>query len=56
MPAVLERCVAHLEGEGYPSSRAWAICTKKTGWKKAKGGGWVKGKKKHPGEKKGGKK
>ena len=47
MPAVLERCVTHLKGEGYPSSRAWAICTKKTGWKKAKGGGWTKGKKKH---------
>jgi len=42
MPAVLERCVKGLKAEGYPSSRAWAICSKKTGWKKAKGGGWVK--------------
>ncbi len=42
MPAILERCVKSLKAEGYPSSRAWAICSKKTGWKKAKGGGWVK--------------
>jgi len=42
MPKVLEDCVAALKREGYPSSRAWAICSKKTGWKKAKGGGWTK--------------
>lgn len=42
MPEVLDRCVAALLKEGYPSARAWAICTKKTGWKKKKGGGWTK--------------
>ena len=42
MPEVLENCVEKLKKEGYPSKRAWQICTKKTGWFKAKGGGWVK--------------
>jgi len=42
MPVVLENCVKDLKKEGYPEDRAWAICSKKTGWKKAKGGGWKK--------------
>lgn len=42
MPTVLERCVKTLIGEGYSSARAWAVCSKKTGWKKAPGGGWRK--------------
>lgn len=52
MPKVLDRCVEHLKQEGYSESRAYAICSKKTGWKPAKGGGWKKregGKWKHHG-------
>lgn len=48
MPAVLERCVRKVKAQGYPDSRAWAICSKSTGWKEAKGGGWKKWKKGNP--------
>jgi len=45
MPAVLDRCVSHVKAQGKSESRAYAICTTSTGWKRKKGGGWTKRKK-----------
>ena len=42
MPKKLEKCVQHLKDQGKDDSSAWAICTKSTGYKRKKGGGWIK--------------
>lgn len=42
MPEILDRCVSKLMAKGHSKSRAYAICTDSTGWKKKKGGGWTK--------------
>lgn len=42
MPKKLDRCVRKVMGQGYGKSRAYAICSKATGWVKGKGGKWVK--------------
>jgi len=42
MPEVLDRCVKSLMRKGYSKDRAYAICVKSTGWKRGKGGKWVK--------------
>ena len=46
MPKKIERCVKKVKATGKSKSSAWAICSKSTGIKKKKGGGWTKGKKK----------
>jgi hypothetical protein len=45
MPEVLDRCVKRLMNQGYSKDKAYAICVKSTGWKRGKGGKWVKSKK-----------
>ncbi len=45
MPEKLDRCVKKLKKKGYEESSAYAICTKSTGYKRAKGGKWNKTKK-----------
>jgi hypothetical protein len=45
MPEVLDRCVKKLMSQGYSKDKAFAICVKSTGWKRGKGGRWVKAKK-----------
>jgi hypothetical protein len=40
MPAKLKRCVSKVQAKGHSKSSAHAICSKSTGWVKAKGGGW----------------
>lgn len=44
MPAKLDRCVKKVRKSGKSKSSAYAICSKTTGIKKKKGGGWRKGK------------
>lgn len=46
MPAKLDRCVKKLKQKGYEENSAWAICVTSTGWKRGKGGKWVKTKNK----------
>jgi len=41
MPAVLKRCVAHLQAKGKSKSSAYGICAKSTGWVHGKGKSWV---------------
>lgn len=45
MPKKLERCVRKVR-KNSPDVNPWAVCSKSTGYKKAKGGKWVKRKKK----------
>ena len=45
MPEKLERCVKKVKRQK-GKKNAWAICSKSTGIKRKKGGGWTKGKKK----------
>lgn len=42
MPPKLERCVRKVMRQGKSKSSAYAICSKSTGWKRGKGGKWVK--------------
>ncbi|DAD54690.1 TPA: hypothetical protein [Thermocrinis Great Boiling Spring virus] len=42
MPAKLDRCVRKVMRKGYDKQSAYAICSTSTGWKRAKGGKWVK--------------
>jgi hypothetical protein len=42
MPAKLDRCVKKVKKQGKPEPAAYAICSKSTGYKKAKGNKWVK--------------
>lgn len=44
MPHKLDRCVKKVKKQGKDESSAYAICSKSTGIKKKKGGGWTKGK------------
>jgi hypothetical protein len=44
MPAKLDRCVRKVKAKGHSKSSSYAICSKSTGIKKKKGGGWTKGK------------
>lgn len=47
MPAELDSCVESVMKKGKSKSQAYAICSKRTGWVRKKGGGWKKrGKKK----------
>lgn len=46
MPDVLDRCVTKVMSQGKSKSRAYGICVASTGWKRKKGGGWTKSKKK----------
>jgi len=46
MPKILDRCVRKVRKSGKSKNRAYAICVSSTGWKKKKGGGWTKRKKK----------
>ena len=46
MPKRIERCVRKVRKQGKKKNSAWAICSKSTGIKRKKGGGWTKGKKK----------
>lgn len=48
MPKVLDRCVKKVKKKGHSESSAYAICSKSTGWKRAKGGGWKKSTKSSP--------
>ena len=41
-PVVIDRCVKKVMKSGKPESQAYAICSKSTGYKKAKKGKWVK--------------
>lgn len=48
MPEKIERCVRKVKAKAKKSGKkvnAWAVCSKSTGIKKKKGGGWTKGKK-----------
>ncbi len=45
MPAKLDRCVKKVKKKGYSKSQAYAICSVSTGYKRGKGGKWVKTKK-----------
>jgi hypothetical protein len=45
MPKKIERCVKKVQRKGHSKSSAFAICSKSTGIKRKKGGGWTKGKK-----------
>lgn len=38
-------CVSKVKRQGKDESSAYAICSKSTGWKRHKGGGWKKGSK-----------
>jgi hypothetical protein len=42
MPAELDSCVESVMKEGKSKSQAYAICVKRTGWRRKKGGGWTK--------------
>jgi len=42
MPDKLDRCVKKVQKQGKNKESAYAICSKSTGYKKAKGGGWEK--------------
>lgn len=42
MPEKLDRCVRKLKRKGYDEQSAYALCSKSTGWKRGKGGKWVK--------------
>jgi len=42
MPKVLDDCVKKLKAKGHSQSSAFAICSKQTGFVKAKGGKWVR--------------
>jgi len=42
MPKKLERCVKKVRKKGKSKSAAWGICSKSTGIKRKKGGGWSK--------------
>lgn len=42
MPKKLDDCVKKLMAKGKTKSQAYAICSKSTGYKKAKGGKWTK--------------
>lgn len=46
MPEKLDRCVKKVMKKKYTKSQAYAICSKSTGWKRGKGGKWIKRKKK----------
>ena len=45
MPKKLERCVREVRKSGKSKSSTYGICSKSTGIKRKKGGGWTKGKK-----------
>lgn len=40
-PRKLVSCVSKVQRQGHSKSSAYGICSKSTGWKKAKGGGWT---------------
>ena len=40
-PGKLESCVKKVCAQGKSKGAAYGICANSTGWKKAKGGGWV---------------
>ncbi len=42
MPAKFERCVKKVIRKGHNRISAYAICVKSTGWRRGKGGKWVK--------------
>jgi len=42
MPKKLDKCVKAVQKQGKDKSSAYAICSKSTGYKKAKGGKWKK--------------
>lgn len=42
MPKKLERCVRRVRKKGKSKKSAWGICSKSTGYKRKKGGGWKK--------------
>lgn len=44
MPKKLERCVRKVQASGKSKPSSYAICSKSTGIKRKKGGGWTKGK------------
>lgn len=44
MPKKLDRCVKKVKKQGKKEDQAYAICSKSTGIKRKKGGGWTKGK------------
>jgi len=44
VPARLDRCVKKVKRGGKSKSSAYAICSKSTGIKRKKGGGWTRGK------------
>jgi len=46
VPQKLESCVKKVRRKGYSKSSAYAICAKSTGWRRGKGGKWIKRKKK----------
>jgi len=45
MPKKMDRCVRKVRKTSKSKSSAYAICSKTTGIKRKKGGGWTKGKK-----------
>lgn len=45
MPKKLDRCVQQVRGQGESEDSAYAICSKSTGIKRKKSGGWTKEKK-----------
>jgi hypothetical protein len=45
MPRALDSCVKKVMRKGYTKSKAYAICSKSTGWVRGSGGKWVKRKK-----------
>ena len=45
MPAELDRCVRKVSAKDGVDD-PWAVCIASTGWKRKKGGGWSKSKKK----------
>jgi len=42
MPKKLDRCVRKVRKQGKSKSAAYGICSKSTGYKRKKGGGWSK--------------
>jgi len=42
MPKELDDCVSKVKAQGKTESEAYAICSKSTGWKRGKGGTWIK--------------
>lgn len=55
MPAKLDRCVRKVKAQNKKSkekANPYAVCSKSTGIKRKKGGGWTKGKKKKKSKKK----